>query len=58
MWGNPIPTDFKFCPKWETHTEPGTRWIHLSFHKQLEDKKDMVPSTSKMMEENPQLIAS
>ena len=29
-----LSTDAKFCPNWEAHTEPGTKWIHPSFHKQ------------------------
>ncbi len=23
----------KFCPNWENHSEPGTKWIHPMFHK-------------------------
>ena len=29
-----LPADAKFCPNWESHSEPGTKWIHPSFHKQ------------------------
>jgi hypothetical protein len=29
-----LSTDAKFCPNWEAHTEPGTKWIHPSFCKQ------------------------
>jgi len=29
-----LSTDAKFCPNWETHAEPGTKWIHPSMHKQ------------------------
>jgi hypothetical protein len=56
--GNSIPADSRFCPKWESHTEPGTRWIHSSFRKQSDDKKDIVPETPTTTEENPQLVAA
>jgi hypothetical protein len=29
-----LTTDTKFCPNWENHTEPGTKWIHPSNRKQ------------------------
>jgi hypothetical protein len=25
-----LTTDAKFCPNWENHAEPGTKWIHSS----------------------------
>jgi hypothetical protein len=55
--GNPIPNS-KFCYKWEPHTKPGTTWIHSSLYKKLEDKKDMVPGTPAMMDENLQLTTA
>jgi len=29
-----LSTDAKFCPNWEAHAEPRTKWIHPSFRKQ------------------------
>jgi len=29
-----LSTDAKFCPNWENHAEPGTKWIHPSNRKQ------------------------
>jgi len=29
-----LTNDAKFCPNWENHTEPGTKWIHSSNCKQ------------------------
>jgi hypothetical protein len=58
-----LPTDAKFCPNWESHTEPGTRWIHPSFHKKsgVSDKSsgDGNPGNNQGADtENPQLKAA
>ena len=29
-----LSTDARFCPNWENHTEPGTKWIHPSYRNQ------------------------
>jgi hypothetical protein len=56
--GNPFPTDAKFCPKWESHTEPGTKWIHPSFYKQQDGQKSAVPGNPAATDEDPQMIAA
>jgi hypothetical protein len=51
--------DAKFCPKWETHSEPGTRWIHPSFHGGQQDGKgNVVPGNLTTANEDPQMIAA
>jgi hypothetical protein len=44
--GNSLSLDAKFCPKWETHSEPGTRWIHPS-----------LPGNPVSADEDPQMVA-
>jgi hypothetical protein len=58
-----LPTDAKFCPNWESHTEPGTRWTHPSFHKKsgVSDKSsgDGNPGNNQGADtETPQLKAA
>ena len=57
--GNSLSLDAKFCPKWETHSEPGTRWIHPSFHGGQQDGKgNVVPGNLTTANEDPQMIAA
>jgi hypothetical protein len=56
--GNPFPADAKYCPKWESHTEPGTKWIHPSFHKQQDGQKSVTPGNPVATDEDPQMVAA
>ena len=59
-----LSVDAKFCPNWENHSEPGTKWIHPSFRKQTDakDGKDGASGTPANNQganaDNPQLVAA
>lgn len=59
-----LSVDAKFCPNWENHSEPGTKWIHPSFRKQTDakDGKDGASGTPTNNQgtnaDNPQLVAA
>ena len=53
-----LTNDAKFCPNWENHTEPGTKWIHSSNRKQDQSATGTPGGSQKPDPKDDQLAAA
>ena len=53
-----LSTDAKFCPNWENHSEPGTKWIHPSNRKQDQSAAGTPGGSQKPDPKDDQLAAA
>jgi len=53
-----LSTDAKFCPNWENHAEPGTKWIHPSNRKQDQSAAGTPGGSQKPDPKDDQLAAA